>query len=87
MSTLERMHQEFVERDRLSSGQVLAAVSFDEALTTAEVASGACGVEAWRHRSNVLNRLRELEASGDVISDGNRPVRWLRPDVDTTSTD
>lgn len=67
-----------------SSGQVLAAVSYDEALTTSEVASRACGVDAWRHRSNVRNRLRELEARGAVISDENRPVRWLRPDVDVT---
>ena len=62
--------------------QVLAAVAYDEALTTQEVAARACGADAWAERGNVRNRLYELEAQGLVICDENRPMRWLRPGVD-----
>lgn len=71
----------------LTLAAVLVGVAFDEARTTAEVAHQVCGEEGWRHRTNVLNRLYELEAMGLVISDDERPVHWLRPDLDVSSTD
>lgn len=65
----------------VTAAEVLDAVSYDEARTVSEVARLASvdGREAWRNRSNVRNRLYELEAQGLVICDEERPSRWLRP--------
>lgn len=61
---------------------VLAVVAYDEACTVSEIAERSCGRDAWAERTNVRNRLYELEAAGLVICDENRPQRWLRPDVE-----
>lgn len=64
------------ERHRL----VLEAVSFDEAFTVMEIAQRAYGFDSWDERTNVRNALADLETAGLVISDENRPVRYMRPD-------
>lgn len=59
---------------------VLAGVPRDEALTTQEVADRVCDpAERWALRGTIRNRLYALESLGLVISDDNRPMRWLRP--------
>ena len=57
---------------------VFAAVSSDEALTTMEIAERVCGQRSWEERTNVRNRLYDLEERGLVICDENRPMRFLR---------
>lgn len=58
---------------------VLAALNHDEALAVSEVAARACVRDAWRHRTNVRNRLYALERQGLAICDDNRPQRWMLP--------
>lgn len=65
---------------------VLAAVSYDEARTTQAIADAVCGALSWPRRGTVRNRLEALEARGLVISDDERPVRWMRPEPLVVST-
>jgi hypothetical protein len=65
----------------VTAATVRAALSYDQAFTVSEVASLACGRDAWQQRTNVRNRLLALEAEGLAICDENRPARWLRPDL------
>ena len=62
--------------DHPSRAEVYAAVQRRQPATATEIAAEVCGSEAWRHRTNVRNRLDELARAGAIIGDEGRPVRF-----------
>lgn len=57
---------------------VLAAVSYDKARTISEIGQLVAGPDSWALRGTIRNRVYELELMGLVISNEDRPSRWIR---------
>lgn len=57
---------------------VLEGVAYDEARTISEIGDAVAGNQAWELRGTIRNRVYELESMGLVVSNEDRPSRWIR---------
>lgn len=58
--------------------EVLEGVDYDVARTVSEIGDAVAGNRSWELRGTIRNRVYELERMGLVVSNDDRPSRWIR---------